>query len=42
MGSPPRSWEHGDDIMDVDNLYSVLLSRDNLANILNGKNSCTF
>lgn len=42
MGSPPRSWEHSDDIMEVDNIYSAFFARDNLAEILNGKNSWMF
>ncbi|XP_060878073.1 E3 ubiquitin-protein ligase RFWD3-like isoform X2 [Metopolophium dirhodum] len=34
MGSPSRTWEHSEDIMEVDNLYRAFLARDDI-DILN-------
>jgi len=47
MGSPPRSWEHSDDIMEVDNIYSDFFARENIRDNIavifnNGKNSYMF
>jgi len=41
MGSPPREWEHSEDIMEVDNLFNAYLARNNI-DILNGENILYF
>jgi len=41
MGSPSRTWEHSEDIMEVDSLYRAFLARDDI-DILNGENRLYF
>lgn len=41
MGSPQRTWEHSEDIMEVDNLFRAFLGRDDI-DILNGENRLYF